>query len=465
MNLVYIAVNMVVMLVMLGILYRMQKKYVSFTKRVFTGLGMGIVFGTILQIAFDGNSSVVKTTTDWFNLVGDGYVGFLKMIVMPLIMVSIISAITNLKSSKGLGKMSGFIIGVLIFTTMISAGVGIASSNLFNLNAESIQAGDAEAARGELLEQKLTEVEDQTIPQKVLQFIPTNPFLDMTGGRPTSTLGVVIFSAFVGVAALQIKRKKPEQAEMFSKIINALYAVVMRIVTLILRLTPYGVLALMTNTIAKTNVDGLLNLSTFVIASYVAIAAMFIVHGLLVSLVGLNPITFFKKALPTLTFAFTSRTSAGSIPLNIEAQTQKLGISDGVANFSASFGASIGQNGCAGIYPAMLAVMIAPSVGINPLDPAFLIQLVVIVAISSFGVAGVGGGATFAALIVLSSMNLPVGLAGLLISIEPLIDMGRTALNVSGSMTAGAVSAKVLGEINMDTYNNNDIDVEEQHIA
>lgn len=250
---------------------------------------------------------------------------------------------------------------------------------------------------------------------------------------------------------------------MFSKIINALYAVVMRIVTLILRLTPYGVLALMTNTIAKTNVDGLLNLSTFVIASYVAIAAMFIIHGLLVSLVGLNPITFFKKALPTLTFAFTSRTSAGSIPLNIEAQTQKLGISDGVANFSASFGASIGQNGCAGIYPAMLAVMIAPSVGINPLDPAFLFQLVVIVAISSFGVAGVGGGATFAALIVLSSMNLPVGLAGLLISIEPLIDMGRTALNVSGSMTAGAVSAKVLGEINMDTYN--DIDVEEQHIA
>lgn len=111
----------------------------------------------------------------------------------------------------------------------------------------------------------------------------------------------------------------------------------------------------------------------------------------------------------------------------------------------------------------MLAVMIAPSVGINPLDPAFLFQLVVIVAISSFGVAGVGGGATFAALIVLSSMNLPVGLAGLLISIEPLIDMGRTALNVSGSMTAGAVSAKVLGEINMDTYN--DIDVEEQHIA
>ncbi|AVG11943.1 DAACS family dicarboxylate/amino acid:cation symporter [Paenibacillus larvae subsp. larvae DSM 25430] len=101
----------------------------------------------------------------------------------------------------------------------------------------------------------------------------------------------------------------------------------------------------------------------------------------------------------------------------------------------------------------MLAVMIAPTVGINPLDPFFIIQLVVIVAISSFGVAGVGGGATFAALIVLSAMNMPVGLAGLLISIEPLIDMGRTALNVSGSMTAGTVTAKMLGEMDLSTYN------------
>ena len=102
----------------------------------------------------------------------------------------------------------------------------------------------------------------------------------------------------------------------------------------------------------------------------------------------------------------------------------------------------------------MLAVMIAPTVGINPLDPQFIFSVIIIVAISSFGVAGVGGGATFSALIVLSALNLPVGLAGLLISIEPLIDMGRTAVNVSGSMTAGVVSAKLLGEINQDTYTN-----------
>src|SRR5699024_10594422 len=168
--------------------------------------------------------------------------------------------------------------------------------------------------------------------------------------------------------------------------------------------------------------------------------SMFIIHLVLVSLFGLNPVRFVQKVIPVLLFAFTSRSSAGTIPLNINAQKNALGVDQGVANMSASFGATMGQNGCAGIYPAMLAVMIAPSVGIDPLTFSFIIPLVLIIGISSFGIAGVGGGATFAALIVLSSLNLPVALAGILISVEALIDMGRTALNVNGSMVAGTIT-------------------------
>lgn len=461
MDLFLVIANIAVMLVMLAVLNRMAKKYVSFSKRVFAGLGMGIVFGTILQVAFGSTSEVVAESTNWFGIVGNGYVALLKMIVMPLVMVSIVSAINNLSSTKGLGKLAGTIIGFLIFTTLIAGTLGVVSANLFHLDADSIQAGQSEADRAAYLEENLANVEELSIPQKVVEFIPTNPFEDMTGARSTSTIAIVIFSAFVGVAALQIKKKKKEEAEMFTKIVNAAYAVVMRMVTLILRMTPYGVAALMTSTIAKTNVEGILNLGTFVLASYTAILLMFLVHLVLLMVFGLNPIMFLKKAWTTLVFAFTSRTSAGAIPMNIEAQTQKMGVSEKVANFAATFGATIGQNGCAGIYPAMLAVMIAPTVGIDPLSPGFIVQLVIIVAISSFGVAGVGGGATFAALIVLSSMNLPVGLAGLLISIEPMIDMGRTALNVSGSMTAGLCSAKMLGEIDMSVYNDADVRVRE----
>lgn len=235
--------------------------------------------------------------------------------------------------------------------------------------------------------------------------------------------------------------------------VNAVYGVVMRIVTLVLRLTPYGILALMMNTVATTDFAGILQLGKFVLASYLALAIMFIIHLVLVGVFGLNPINYVRKVLPVLSFAFTSRSSAGTIPLNVSAQKNALGVEEGIANMSASFGATMGQNGCAGIYPAMLAVMIAPSVGIDPLTWEFLVPLVLIIGFSSFGIAGVGGGATFAALIVLSSMGLPVGLAGLLISIEAFIDMGRTALNVNGAMVTGTLTSRILGNFNSKVFN------------
>ncbi|RRJ63576.1 L-cystine transporter [Paenibacillus oralis] len=447
-----IIINVVVMLVLIGLLVWMQKKHVSFTKRVFTGLGLGLVFGVILQWAYGAGSDVISGSADWFNLVGRGYVGLLQMVVIPLIMVSIISAIMKLKGGRNLGKMSALIIAVLLITTAIAATVSIVTSLSFDLKAIEIQAGEREQQRGAALEERLGDVADKTIPQQVLDFIPTNPFADMTGARSTSTLAVVIFSAFIGVAVLGLDKKKPEQADTFRKMVDAVYAVVMRIVTLVLRLTPYGILALITNVTATTSVEEILKLIKFVGASYVALIVMFIIHLILLALFGYNPVQYVRKVLPTLVFAFTSRSSAATIPLNVETQTKRLGVPEGVANLSASFGATIGQNGCAGIYPAMLAVMIAPTVGINPTSWDFILTLILVVVISSFGVAGVGGGATFASLIVLSTMNLPVALAGLLISVEPLIDMGRTALNVNDSIAAGVITGKILGENDTEAF-------------
>ncbi|NWO12118.1 L-cystine transporter [Virgibacillus sp.] len=448
----YTILNVAILAVLIGILIWMQKKHFSFTKRVFTGLGAGIILGAILQWAYGAGSDVLIETTDWYSIVGSGYIRFLMMIVIPLVLVSIIHSIINLEKSAELGKMASWIIGILISTTMIAALVGIVTATVFDLNAEQIEAGQAENERGTILESTLEEVEEQTAAQKIVSFIPSNIFLDMTGDRSTSVIAVVIFSVIVGIAVLGVRRKNPEQAEMFTKMINALYAVVMRIVTLILRLTPYGILALMANTVASTDFAGILELGKFVAASYVAIITMFVIHLILVGLFGLNPFMYLRKAIPVLGFAFTSRSSAGTIPLNIQAQQHALGVDQGVANMSASFGATMGQNGCAGIYPAMLAVMIAPTMGIDPLSPGFILQLVLIIGVSSFGIAGVGGGATFAALIVLSSMNMPVALAGLLISIEAFIDMGRTALNVNGSMVTGTITARILNKLNVKTF-------------
>ncbi|HLQ82340.1 MAG TPA: L-cystine transporter [Pseudogracilibacillus sp.] len=451
-----VLINTLILLGLIGLLIWMQKKHLSFSKRVFTGLGLGIILGGILQAVYGSESEVLTETTAWYSIVGSGYIKLLMMIVIPLVMVSIIQSIINLEKTSQLGKMSGWIIGTLIATTMIAALIGIGTASVFNLNADQIDMGQAESERGSVLETTLADVEEQTTPDRILSFIPSNVFLDMTGERPTSVIAIVIFSMIVGIAVLGVRRKDPEQAVFFTKIINAIYAVVMRIVTLILRLTPFGILALMANTVASTNVAGILQMGKFVIASYVALFIMFIIHLVLVSLFGLNPVRFVQKVIPVLLFAFTSRSSAGTIPLNINAQKNALGVDQGVANMSASFGATMGQNGCAGIYPAMLAVMIAPSVGIDPLTFSFIIPLVLIIGISSFGIAGVGGGATFAALIVLSSLNLPVALAGILISVEALIDMGRTALNVNGSMVAGTITSRALGNFDEITFNDQD---------
>jgi L-cystine uptake protein TcyP (sodium:dicarboxylate symporter family) len=452
MNTFLIIVNIAVLLLLMAGLFMMQKKHVSFSKRVFTGLGLGLVFGFIIHLIYGTDSEVTIASIDWFNVVGSGYVKLLQMIVMPLVFISIVGAFTKLKLTKNIGKISVLVIGILLGTTAISAAVGIGAALGFGLDGLELVEGEAEAARNAALVERAAGVESMTAPQQILELFPANPFLDLTGARSTSTIAVVIFAAFIGMAFLGVKRKDPLHAELFAKIIDSLYAVIMRVVTLILRLTPYGILAIITKVAATSNYEAIMKLGKFVVASYVALILVFVVHLLLLAAAKLSPVNYVKKALPTLTFAFTSRTSAGTLPMTIKTQTKDFGVSEGIANFAGSFGLSIGQNGCAGVYPAMLAVMVAPAAGIDPTSPGFILSLILVVAISSFGVAGVGGGATFAALIVLSVMNLPIAIVGLLISVEPLIDMGRTALNVSGAMTSGILTSKATGEIETEVY-------------
>jgi len=340
-----------------------------------------------------------------------------------------------------------------MLTTLVAAGVGIGMAKLFGLTAVGLTAGAAEVAQGAVLQNSQASATAVTLPRVAPSFIPANPFLDMTGARKTSTIAAVVFSIFIGLGATGMALKKPAQFASFESFVDVAQAVTIQVVKMVLRLTPCGVFALMAQVVAKTSTIDIVKLLSFVLASYSAILVMFGVHLALIALVGLDPVRYLKKVLPLLVFAFTSRSSAAAIPMNIQTQTQALGTPTGTANFAASFGATMGRNGCAGIYPAMLAVMIAPTVGIDPYTFSFMAMLMAMVTIGSIGVAGVGGGATFAALIVLSAMNLPVALAGLLISIEPLIDMGRTALNVSGSATAGTVASRLMGQTDVAVFN------------
>lgn len=427
-------------------LFNQQQKERSLSRLVLFGLILGSVFGLAMQLVLGQGSPWIQSTLDWINIVGSGYVGLLKMVIMPLVLISMISAVVKLDNGGSLGKISGLTIGILLFTTAIAAFIGIVVTHLFGLTAEGLTEGARETARIAVLQSRSATVSDLTIPQMLISFIPTNPFADLTGARSTSIIAVVIFGVLTGIAARKVMFEKEHVASSIRTFVESAQFIVMRLVKMIMALTPYGVAALMAKVVATSSASDILNLLGFIVASYLAIALMFIVHGVLVSFVGVSPKEYFKNIWPVLTFAFTSRSSAATIPLNVEAQVTKLNVSPAIANLSASFGATIGQNGCAGIYPAMLAVMAAPTVGIDPTSIHFILSLIAMVTISSFGIAGVGGGATFAALIVLPAMGLPVTIVALLISIEPLIDMARTALNVSGAMTAGTITSRVLGQ-------------------
>ncbi|WP_024654979.1 L-cystine transporter [Borrelia hispanica] len=454
MTITYVILNVTIMLILIGFLYFLRKKHISFTKRILIALGLGIIFGTLIKYCYEPNSTIIQETIQWTNIIGIGYIRLIKMMVIPLILVSIISAIIKLTNSQDIWKMSLSVIFILIFTAGIAAIIGICISIFFKLTAEGLQSGVDEIMQGQKLDRKLQVLHQTPMTQKLSELIPDNIFADMAGTRPNSTIGIVIFAALVGIVALRVAKKKPESIDFFKQIISTAQDLTLGIVTLILKSTPYAILAMITKISATSDLISIMKLGKFALASYVAIGITLLMHMTIIAFNRLNPITFIKKVWPVLTFAFISRSSAATIPVNVEVQTKKLGVSEGIANLSSALGASIGQNGCAALHPAMLAIMIAPTQGINPTDPSFLLQLIGIIIITSFGVAGAGGGATISSLMVLSSMNLPVSLVGLFISIEPLIDMGRTSVNVSDSMVAGVITAKNLNQLDKNIYNN-----------
>lgn len=455
MNAFLTLINIIVLVIFIVIFHMMARKHISFAKRVFTALGIGIVFGVLLHLVYGTHSNVITSTSDWFNIVGQGYVALLQMIVMPLIFISIVAAFTKIQIGEKFAKIGSLIFIFLIGTVTIAAIVGVVYALMFGLDASTINLGNAEQARGSEIAKQAKDLTAHTLPQQILELLPKNPFLDFTGQRATSTIAVVIFASFIGFAYLRVARKQPDHGELLKRAIDAIYSLVMAIVTFVLRLTPYGVLAIMANTLSTSDFGAIWTLGKFLIASYAALITMYIIHLIILSLLGISPIRYIKKTLEVLIFAFTSRSSAGTLPLNVQTQTRRLGVPEGIANFAATFGLSIGQNGCAGIYPAMLAIMVAPVANVE-IDLQFIVTLIAVVIISSFGVAGVGGGATFASILVLSTLNLPVALAGVLISVEPLIDMGRTALNVNDSMLAGTGTAKLTKHWDKDTFESND---------
>ena len=454
MTLLFILLIIAIFACMLWAIGYMKKLNLSFNARVLIALAVGIIFGALLQIIVK-DKEVLGTSVSWISIVGSAYVKLLTMVAFPLIFISIVKSVAMQES--GMGKSTFRIMAVFLITVFIAAMVSGSLSAVFGLNADGLNSGENELHRQEVLMEKQADFSKLPMQEQIVNIIPTNPFYALTGQGNNATLAVVFFAFMIGLAAMQLKNYKKDVADRFIQGVQDISDVIMHLVRIIIRLTPYGVLALMIKITATSDWQAILKLVNFILISYAAMIIMVIVHMLYLLTAGLNPFTFYRKSMSNLLFAFTSRSSAATLPITINNAENNLGVPEGIANLASTLGTSVGQNGCAGVFPAMVAVMIAPTMGINSLSIAFLVEVALLCVLASFGTVGVGGGATFTAIVVLSALNFPVGLVGLLISVEPIIDMGRTALNISDSLLAGVIAAKRTGVLNEEIYNRKEI--------
>lgn len=434
----------VVLFALFFVMKQMEKKKVKFSTRMLSATGIGLVLGLLIQVVGGFPNAPLEVPfiaeiNKWYGLFANGFMDLLKMLVIPLIFVSIMRVIINMKQGENLGKLTARTLGLLLGTTAIAAMIGLVVGNLFQLGVNShLVAGEA------------TIREVSSLVDTLRGLLPSNPIASMANGN---VVAVVIFAAFLGLATKRQTKKYYDIVKPFIDLVEAFYKIILSVAMTIIKWMPYAVIALLANTIAGRGMAALGEAIDFILATYIGVALMFVVHLILIALSGLNPFRYVKNVLDALVLAFTSRSSLGTLPVSIEKLTDNVGLDNGTATFVGSLGSNAGMNGCAGIYPALVAITVANMTG-TPIDMTFIVMLVIVIALASFGIAGLPGSATMAISVVLSGMGMgeyfPL-IAGI-IAIDPILDMGRTMLNVNGTLTTAVLVGKSFNKIDQDVY-------------
>lgn len=426
-------VSLLVSIVIIGLLFFLARKKVSFGNRVFIALGLGLVAGIFLnQLHLDFKS--VST-------IGSIYVNLIKMLVMPLVLILVINSIASLSSLGQLRKLGLKTIGWFLLTTGIAAFIGLLVALAFDPGNGIAQAVPKDFKAREI----------PTFSQVILDLVPSNPISDMANGK---VVPVLIFAIFVAVAIVHIGSKKPESVAPVKALVTSATQVIHQVVKYVIRLTPYGVYALIAAMAAKYGLDTLAPLAKVILTSYVALIIHFVLifGGLVLLVAKVNPIKFFKKAYPTIAVAFTTRSSYATLPVNLEVITKRLRISPRIASFVAPLGATMNFNGCGGVWPAVVAIFVAKVYNL-PLSASEYVLLILVAVISSIGVAGVPGPAAISTTVVLTALGLPLEGMGLVLGVEALIDMGRTAVNATGTTVTALLVAESEGEFDREAFN------------
>lgn len=435
------ALWIVILIAILGLLIHINinlKKKFKFSTRIIISTVLGMIIGIIFKstlgiLPIEESEKALSIVSAAVSLVGKGFSSLLKMIVLPLVGISVYNSIINSKSKNKLKELSTKSVAYYTITVAISAIIGLIIALSLGLGKGMFLPEGVEAWTGK--------GEYKGIVDVIVSFIPSNIFKALT---ETSVVGLVIFSGFMGFATNRVGDKNPEKIKPLKDLSASLFEVMTSVTITIIKIIPYGVAALMFDLTASYGINVFKNLLLYILVMVISLIFVFIMQTINLIIHAINPIKYYKKTLPALLLAFSSTSSLGTLPLTIETLENGVGVSTGTANFTATLGTTIGMNACAGAFPTVVAVMVANMQGI-PITPVFLLSLIVVIVLGSFGMAGVPGTAYIATTVVLGGMGLPFAPVALILPIDSIIDMGRTMINVNGAMVISTVIDKELG--------------------
>ncbi|EPV4646521.1 dicarboxylate/amino acid:cation symporter [Clostridium perfringens] len=397
-------------------IYKIRKITNKFSFATLTALTLGVVLGIIF-----------KENILFLDTVGKAYMSLIKMIVVPLVVTSLITSIVRLENLDTLKSIGLKTFTVLLGTTGAAAFIGIIVASSLNLG-QGLRFIGAENFKAR---------EIPGFSKVLIDMLPSNPLAAIVENK---IIPIVIFSMFIAIALVIEDNTNKEKAKPFKDFILSAYDIVLRITKMVLRIIPYGVFALIATAAAKNGMDTLMSLIWVILAVYIAAFLQFLfVYTPLISFVArMNPLKFFKGIFPAQVVAFTSQSSYGTLPVTIKSLVEGVGVSENIASFVASLGSTIGLNGCGGFYPAIVAIFAANVFNVELTIYSYIL-IVLTAIISSIGIAGVPGSATMSTTVMLAALGLPIEALAMVIAVDSIIDMIRTATNVTGASVAALI--------------------------
>ena len=400
-------------------------------KQIFIALALGAVLGIVLNQT--GHADIALAVKP----IGTMFVNAIKMLIVPLIFVSLVCGMMSMQDLGKMGRVGLKTVLLYLGTTAVAIAIGLALGIIIQPGSGIDMSAAAEAVAVE---------EAPTVIQIIVDLIPVNPIAAAVDGN---VLQIIVFALLFGIAINMAGEKGRPVREFFDSLSEVIY----KLTAIIIAFAPYGVFALMVWVAGTYGLDMLLPLGKVIFAVYLGclIHALLVYGGMIKLLARLNPMRFFQGVFEPQMVAFTSTSSSGTLPVSMTAVEKNLGVSRGISSFVLPLGATINMDGTA-LYQGVCALFVAQAFGVE-LGGADYVTIILTATLASIGTAGVPGAGVIMLSLVLASVGLPLEGVAVIAGIDRILDMARTALNVTGDCAVAVVVAKSEGELDQTAYN------------